>query len=130
MSTPSKPSPGPLGLTATDRSLLLVTIIGTVVANLITVLVVGLAYLTARFLLATQKWQFVPLRDIPRWYRWAAYPPVWVWIPGGVLLFGLILVWQFTKPSPGTRRAFWISFAGGGLLVLGLGLIGFAAKVK
>ena len=94
----AKSARGQPGPNAIDWKSLL---IGAVAGALITPLVIALTNLTARFVLHTQKWHIIPQRDIPRWYRWAAYPPVWVWFSASVLLCGFILLWQLRKPKSG-----------------------------
>ena len=123
----SRPSPRRLELDASDWRLLVVTIIGTAVANLITVLIGALAYLVARLLVISQKWQYTPPRDLPTWIRWIVDPPLWLYITAAILMFGVVLIWQIKKS--GNRSVFWMGFACSGLLILILAIAGFAAKI-
>jgi hypothetical protein len=110
-----------------DRKLLMITIIGTVAANLITVLVVALAFVAYRIFVVTNNWQIIPPGDLPRSLRWLlSSPSLWFEIPAGLVLYGSIMWRQLRKKKEG-RNPLFLGFASGGLLLYLLIVIGLVS---
>jgi hypothetical protein len=106
----------------------MVTIVGTVTANLITILVIA-AY---RLFVATNNLEIIPPRDMPRPLRWlVSNPPLWLWfeIPAGLVVFGF-MVWSQLQKARKDRSLVFLGFAGCGLLVYLLIVIGLASGTR
>lgn len=112
-----------------DSGQMLSTVTGAVAANLITVLIIGLAFLEDRYFRISQNWvigPWVTVTDVPHSLRWLV-PPLWVSIVVTLLAGGVVLWWQLKKEKP---SLVWVAFAIGVVTANVLAVVGYGAGLK
>lgn len=119
---PGNPNPA-------TRGQALSTVASSVAANLLTVLILGLAFLEDRYFRISQNWvvgPWVTVTSLPHPLRWLA-PPLWatVVVP---LLAGVAILWrQLKKEKP---SLIWVAIAIGVVASNVLAVVGYAAGLK